>query len=151
MPDTSRNSRTSRCMMIEFVREPIDLDQVSWACSMDYVGAISMFVGITRRYTGGIETLSLEYEAYESMATIKMNELIQQASQLWKLQRVAFVHRLGSVPVGQTSMVVATGSAHRSDAMEACQWIVQRVKAEVPIWKKEHYASGAPKWIHPAN
>jgi molybdopterin synthase catalytic subunit len=80
-------------MMIEFVREPIDLDQVSCACSMDYVGAISMFVGITRRYTGGIETLSLEYEAYESMATIKMNELIQQASQLWKLQRVAFVHR----------------------------------------------------------
>jgi molybdopterin synthase catalytic subunit len=135
--------------MIEFVREPIDLDLVSSACSMDYVGAISMFVGITRRYTGDIETICLEYEAYESMATRKMNELIHQAGQLWKLQRVAFVHRLGSVPVGQTSMVVATGSAHRSDAMEACQWIVQRVKAEVPIWKREHYAAGAPKWIHP--
>ena len=61
--------------MIEFVREPIDLNRVSSFCSMDRVGAVSLFVGITRRFTAGVETLCLEYEAYESMATMKMMEM----------------------------------------------------------------------------
>lgn len=135
--------------MIEFVREPIDLNRVSTFCSMDRVGAVSLFVGITRRFTGNIETLCLEYEAYESMATMKMLELTTRVAQQWQIERVAFVHRLGRVAIGETSMVVAVGSAHRANAIEACYWIVERVKAEVPIWKKEHYAEGDPKWIHP--
>ncbi|MCE2799565.1 MAG: molybdenum cofactor biosynthesis protein MoaE [Planctomycetaceae bacterium] len=135
--------------MIEFVREPIDLNRVSTFCSMDRVGAVSLFVGITRRFTGNIETLCLEYEAYESMATMKMLELTTRVAQQWQIERVAFVHRLGRVAIGETSMVVAVGSAHRDNAIDACHWIVERVKAEVPIWKKEHYAEGDPKWIHP--
>ncbi|MEK0426365.1 MAG: Molybdopterin synthase catalytic subunit [Planctomycetota bacterium] len=135
--------------MIEFVREPIDLNRVSSFCSMDRVGAVSLFVGITRRFTGNIETLCLEYEAYESMATMKMLELTTRVAQQWQIERVAFVHRLGRVAIGETSMVVAVGSAHRGNAIDACHWIVERVKAEVPIWKKEHYAEGDPKWIHP--
>lgn len=135
--------------MIEFVREPIDLNRVSSFCSMDRVGAVSLFVGITRRFTGDIETLCLEYEAYESMATMKMLELTTRVALQWQIERVAFVHRLGRVAIGETSMVVAVGSAHRGNAIDACHWIVERVKAEVPIWKKEHYAEGDPKWIHP--
>jgi molybdopterin synthase catalytic subunit len=135
--------------MIEFVREPIDLNRISTFCSMDRVGAVSLFVGITRRFTGNIETLCLEYEAYESMATMKMLELTTRVAQQWQIERVAFVHRLGRVAIGETSMVVAVGSAHRDNAIDACHWIVERVKAEVPIWKKEHYAEGDPKWIHP--
>ena len=135
--------------MIEFVREPIDLNRISSFCSMDRVGAVSLFVGITRRFTGNIETLCLEYEAYESMATMKMLELTTRVAQQWQIARVAFVHRLGRVAIGETSMVVAVGSAHRDNAIDACHWIVERVKAEVPIWKKEHYAEGDPKWIHP--
>ncbi|MFN9509445.1 MAG: molybdenum cofactor biosynthesis protein MoaE [Planctomycetota bacterium] len=135
--------------MIEFVREPIDLNRISSFCSMDRVGAVSLFVGITRRFTGNIETLCLEYEAYESMATMKMLELTTRVAQQWQIERVAFVHRLGRVAIGETSMVVAVGSAHRDNAIDACHWIVERVKAEVPIWKKEHYAEGDPKWIHP--
>jgi len=135
--------------MIEFVREPIDLNRVSSFCSMDRVGAVSLFVGITRRFTGNIETLCLEYEAYESMATMKLLELTTRVAQQWQIERVAFVHRLGRVAIGETSMVVAVGSAHRDNAIDACHWIVERVKAEVPIWKKEHYAEGDPKWIHP--
>jgi molybdopterin synthase catalytic subunit len=135
--------------MIEFVREPIDLNRVSSFCSMDRVGAVSLFVGITRRFTGNIETLCLEYEAYESMATMKLLELTTRVAQQWQIERVAFVHRLGRVAIGETSMVVAVGSAHRGNAIDACHWIVERVKAEVPIWKKEHYAEGDPKWIHP--
>jgi molybdopterin synthase catalytic subunit len=135
--------------MIEFVREPIDLNRVSSFCSMDRVGAVSLFVGITRRFTGNIETLCLEYEAYESMATMKLLELTTRVAQQWQIERVAFVHRLGRVAIGETSMVVAVGSAHRGNAIDACHWIVERVKAEVPIWKKEHYAECDPKWIHP--
>lgn len=135
--------------MIEFVREPIDLNRISSFCSMDRVGAVSLFVGVTRRFTAGVETLCLEYEAYESMATMKMIEMTAQVALKWQIERVAFVHRLGRVAIGETSMVVAVGSAHRANAIEACYWIVERVKAEVPIWKKEHYADGDPKWIHP--
>jgi molybdopterin synthase catalytic subunit len=137
--------------MIEFMHEPIDLNRISSMSSMDSVGAVSMFVGMTRRYTGDIETVCLEYEAYEPMATERMNQLIARAQQRWAIQRVVFVHRLGRVAVGETSMVVAVGSAHRADAMAACHWIVEHVKSEVPIWKKEHYANGVPKWIHPTN
>ena len=136
--------------MIEFVTEAIDLNRLSAICSNDRVGAVSLFVGITRRYTANIQTDCLEYDAYESMAEKKMLELIDTASQKWKLQQVAFVHRLGRVPVGETSMVVAVGSAHRADAIEACQWLVERIKLDVPIWKKEFYSEGDPKWIHPS-
>jgi len=135
--------------MIEFVREPIDLNRVSTYCSSDYVGAVSLFVGMTRRHTGSVETLCLEYDAYESMARAKLADLVQTMGQQWKIHRVAFVHRLGRVPIGETSMVVAVGSAHRSDAIQACAWLVERVKLDVPIWKKEHYPSGQPQWIHP--
>jgi molybdopterin synthase catalytic subunit len=135
--------------MIEFVREPIDLNRVSNFCSMDRVGAISVFVGITRRFTGDVETESLEYDAYESMAVLKMIELTAIASQQYRIERVAFVHRLGKVPVGETSMVVAVGSAHRAQAIDACAWLVERIKADVPIWKKEQYPQGSSQWIHP--
>ncbi|MCY3005356.1 MAG: molybdenum cofactor biosynthesis protein MoaE [Planctomycetota bacterium] len=135
--------------MIEFVREPIDLNRVSNFCSMDRVGAISVFVGITRRFTGVVETESLEYDAYESMAVLKMIELTAIASQQYRIERVAFVHRLGKVPVGETSMVVAVGSAHRAQAIDACAWLVERIKADVPIWKKEQYPQGSSQWIHP--
>jgi molybdopterin synthase catalytic subunit len=135
--------------MIEFVREPIDLNRVSSFCSNDRVGAISVFVGITRRFTGDVETESLEYDAYESMAVLKMIELTAIASQQYRIERVAFVHRLGKVPVGETSMVVAVASAHRAQAIDACAWLVERIKAEVPIWKKEQYPQGSSKWIHP--
>lgn len=135
--------------MIEFVREAIDLNRISSYCSMDQVGAVSFFVGITRRFTGDVETLCLEYDAYESMARTKLSELSLQMGDRWAIHRVAFVHRLGRVPVGETSMVVAVSSAHRADAIQACEWLVERIKAEVPIWKKEHYPTGLPQWIHP--
>jgi molybdopterin synthase catalytic subunit len=135
--------------MIDFVREPIDLNRVSNVCNMDRVGAVSLFVGITRRFTGDVQTECLEYEAYESMAVQKMIELIAIASQQFRIERVAFVHRLGKVHVGETSMVVAVGSAHRASAIEACAWLVERIKADVPIWKKEHYPQGSSQWIHP--
>ena len=135
--------------MIDFVREPIDLNRVSSFCNMDRVGAVSLFVGITRRFTGDVQTECLEYEAYESMAVQKMIELIAIASQQFRIERVAFVHRLGKVDVGETSMVVAVGSAHRANAIEACAWLVERIKADVPIWKKEHYPQGSSQWIHP--
>lgn len=135
--------------MIEFVREPIDLNRVASYCSTDYVGAVSVFVGMTRRHTGSVETLCLEYDAYESMAREKLAELALAMSQRWKIHRIAFVHRLGRVAVGETSMVVAVGSAHRADAIEACEWLVEKIKVDVPIWKKEFYPSGLPQWIHP--
>ncbi|MFM8572033.1 MAG: molybdenum cofactor biosynthesis protein MoaE [Pirellula sp.] len=135
--------------MIELVRESIDLNRISTYCAMDRVGAVSMFVGITRRYTGDIETLCLEYDAYESMAKSKMIELSRLVEQKWHIERFAFVHRLGRVAVGETSMVVAVGSAHRANAIRACEWLVERIKVEVPIWKKEFYPSGDSRWIHP--
>lgn len=134
---------------IELVRHPIAMDALMTHCQDDRCGAVATFLGTTRRWTSGVETAYLEYEAYEEMAIAKMHEIAEQAAQRWPLMRVAIVHRLGRVDVGEASVAIAVSSPHRSDALAACQWLIDNLKADVPIWKKEWYAVQAPKWIHP--
>ncbi|KAI3423847.1 hypothetical protein D9Q98_009682 [Chlorella vulgaris] len=105
-------------------------------------GAIASFVGVTRNSFQGKATERLEYEAYIPMAAKKLMEVCRQACSKWQVRRMAVAHRTGTVLVGEASVVIAVSSAHRRDALEACHWAIDELKATVPIWKKEIFQGG---------
>jgi molybdopterin synthase catalytic subunit len=106
-------------------------------------GAVCVFDGIVRNNTRGRETLYLDYEAYREMALAQMNQLAAQAIERFGVRDVALLHRLGRLRVGETSVLIVVASAHRGAAFEACRWLIDTLKKQVPIWKKETFVDGA--------
>ena len=109
-------------------------------------GASVLFLGTTRNENSGRRVTRLEYEAFTDMAVREMRQLARQASRRWPLRRVAMIHRIGVVPVGEASVGIAVSAGHRGEAFDACHWLIDRLKEIVPIWKKEHYRGGTV-WI----
>ncbi|MFN6128143.1 MAG: molybdenum cofactor biosynthesis protein MoaE [Planctomycetota bacterium] len=134
---------------IELVDGPIAVDALVKECHDEHCGAVSVFLGTTRRWTRGVETAYLQYDAYRDMAIAKMHELADEAVQRWNPQCVVIVHRLGRVDIGEASVLIAVACPHRAEAIAACHWLIEELKHQVPIWKKEWYAVQAPTWIHP--
>ncbi len=135
--------------MIAFTQTEIQLDKLLESVADEACGASVLFVGTTRRWTGGKETVQLKYEAYEEMARIQLERLAEEAKQRWSIQNVAIVHRLGEVAVGEASVAVCVSSPHRAAAFEAAQWLIDELKKSVPIWKQEHWNDQSSAWIHP--
>jgi molybdopterin synthase catalytic subunit len=106
-------------------------------------GAIVSFDGCVRNHSHGRRTLHLEYEAYEPMALEKIREIGTQLHEKFAIDRVAMVHRLGRLEIGETSVFIAVSAAHRAPAFEACRWAIDTLKRTVPIWKKEFFEDGA--------
>lgn len=106
-------------------------------------GALVIFDGIVRNHSRNRRTLHLEYDAYESMAFGKLEELANQAIQRFAIRNLAIVHRLGRIDIGESSVLIAVFSAHRAPAFEACRWVIDTLKRTVPIWKKEFFEDGA--------
>jgi molybdopterin synthase catalytic subunit/molybdopterin converting factor small subunit len=106
-------------------------------------GAVVVFEGIVRDNSRGRRTLYLDYEAYEEMARKQLEQLAAQALEKFKVREVAVAHRLGRLQIGETSVAIVVGSAHRAAAFEACRWMIDTLKKTVPIWKKEHFEDGA--------
>ncbi|XP_073010090.1 molybdopterin synthase catalytic subunit [Typha latifolia] len=105
-------------------------------------GAISTFEGTTRGTFNGKRVVELRYEAYVPMALRRLRGICAEARAAWDLRRLAVAHRLGTVPVGEASVFVAASAVHRADALEACRFVIDEIKASVPIWKKEVYDNG---------
>ena len=106
-------------------------------------GAIVTFDGFVRNESHGRETSYLEYEAYESMALGKMKEIAAQIHEKFAIHRVAIVHRLGRLEIGETSVFIAVSAPHRGAAFDACRFAIDTLKKTVPIWKKEYFTDGA--------
>lgn len=128
--------------MFAIVARRIDLAALDRAVRDPGAGAVVTFVGTTRNANAGRRVRRLEYEAFASMATKEMRALAAEARRRWPLRKVAIVHRIGVVPVGQASVAIAVSAGHRGEAFEACRWLIDRLKEIVPIWKKEHYRGG---------
>ncbi len=105
-------------------------------------GAVCAFDGIVRNNTRGRETLYLDYEAYREMALTQMQALALEARERFGVRDVALLHRLGRLYVGETSVLIVVASAHRGQAFEACRWLIDTLKKQVPIWKKETFVDG---------
>lgn len=130
--------------MIEIVKENCRIDISNY---INYVhapqcGAIATFSGTTRDTFDGKTVVELRYEAYVPMAIRCIKSICSSARSMWSINKIAVAHRLGSVLVGETSVFVAASSVHRADALDACKFMIDEIKALVPIWKKEVYANG---------
>jgi molybdopterin synthase catalytic subunit len=113
----------------------------------DRAGAIHLFVGTTRRWTEERETRRLRYDAYPDMALQQMERLLEEAGRRWTVLRGAIIHRTGIVEVGETSVLIAVATQHRAAAFEACRYLIDTLKEDVPIWKKEEYVDGTSEWV----
>lgn len=109
-------------------------------------GAIVTFAGTVRNNARGLEVTALDYEAYPSAAEKMLARVGEEARERWPDIRIAIAHRYGYLLPGETTVVIATASAHREDAYHASMFAISRIKEIVPIWKKEHYADGST-WI----
>jgi molybdopterin synthase catalytic subunit len=135
--------------MLRLTEEVIDFAEVTETVRTAGAGAVVLFLGTVRELTDGHRTDALEYDAYVPMAEKKMAELEASARKKWPLDRVSIVHRLGHLDPGEVSVAVAVSSAHRREAFVAGQFLIDELKATVPIWKKEHRDGGVTQWVHP--
>jgi len=128
---------------IQITREVIPSGAIARQIRGDEDGAVATFDGCVRNQSHGRSTLYLVYEAYETMALAKMQEIAEHLHQSYAVHRVAIVHRLGRLEIGDTSVFIAVASAHRGAAFDACRYAIDTLKKTVPIWKKEFFADGA--------
>lgn len=131
---------------LKIVAEPIDAEALADLVRTDACGAVCVFKGVARRYSRGREVVHLEYEAYPPMAERKFAEIAEEVRLKWGVDRIAIVHRVGVVPIGEASVVVAVAAPHRREAFAACQYAIDTLKQSVPIWKKEVWSDGS-QWI----
>ena len=126
--------------------EPLDAREVEALVRTDQDGAVCTFIGVVRDHADGHAVTDMDYEAYPSMAEAEMERIAREAVERFGVTAVAAVHRLGRLSVGDASVVVSVSAHHRAEAFDACQHTMDTLKAEVPIWKKEHGPDGS-EWV----
>ncbi|WP_301239340.1 molybdopterin converting factor subunit 1 [Polycladomyces subterraneus] len=126
--------------------EPLSADLLIQKVSNPHAGAVLTFVGTVREFTRGRRTVHLEYEAYAPMAIKKMKQITEEISTRWPSARVAMAHRVGRLDIEEISVIIAVATPHRDEAFAAGRYAIERLKAIVPIWKKEKWEDGS-EWI----
>jgi molybdopterin synthase catalytic subunit len=125
------------------VQEPLSPDAIAAAVDDPGSGGIVIFSGVVRNETGGRSVKFLEYEAHAPMAEGKMREIGETIRSRWPgVKRVAMLHRIGRLEIGEASVLIAVSAAHRHEAFEACRYAIDTLKRTVPVWKKEHFEDG---------
>jgi molybdopterin synthase catalytic subunit/molybdopterin converting factor small subunit len=125
---------------------PLDLEAVVREVARPDAGAVATFIGTTREHSRGREVTRLEYDAYPEMAEAEMARIAGALRQRHDILDVAMAHRVGEVPIGEASVVIAVSAAHRAAAMDACREAIDTLKQTVPVWKKEVF-EGGEEWI----
>ncbi len=127
---------------------PLDVGAAVAAVGGGDSGAIALFLGTTRRDSdGGREVIALDYEAYAEMAVAQMKRLAEEARGRWSIIRIVMLHRIGRVDVGQASVLIAVSTPHRAEAFEACRFLIDRIKMDATIWKKEIWSDRSSTWV----
>lgn len=129
--------------LFALVHSPIETVKIAGGVRADNDGAVVTFDGFVRNESHGRRTIYLEYEAYEPMALSKMREIGLAIHKKFPIHRLAIVHRLGRLDVGETSVFIAVSAPHRAAAFDACRFAIDTLKHTVPIWKKEFFEDGA--------
>ena len=127
----------------------IDVAALQAALRDPRAGACASFEGWVRDHNDGRPVEGLHYEAYVELAQAEGATILDEALRRFDLVDAACVHRTGDLAVGELAVWVGASAAHRDAAFAACRWIIDEVKARVPIWKRERYAGGQADWLHP--
>jgi molybdopterin synthase catalytic subunit len=110
-------------------------------------GGTCLFVGTVRDHSDAGDVTGLDYESWDELAERRLHEIAREMVEGWPLCRVALVHRTGRLEIGEVSVAVACSAPHRAEAFEACRHGIERIKQDVPIWKKESLATGESQWV----
>ena len=134
---------------IEFMADPLDAAAATAFVMDDQAGGIAIFLGTTRAEASpqGRVLVALDYEAYSEMAGPQLVDLSRRARARWPILKLALLHRTGRVALGEASVVIAVSTAHRAEAFDACRWLIDTLKAEAAIWKREVWDDGSGTWV----
>jgi molybdopterin synthase catalytic subunit/molybdopterin converting factor small subunit len=149
IPPISGGGGSRELFRFEFTREPLDPRRLEAEVRTDQDGAVTTFSGVTRDHNDGDAVRTLVFEAYEEMAEKVMGEIFEAAVKRFPITRARVAHRLGEVPIGEASIVISVAAPHRGEAFEACRYLIDRLKDQVPIFKREQLedADGSARWV----
>jgi molybdopterin synthase catalytic subunit len=140
-------SAVSEPVLVRLSSEPLSVDDALTFIADPGAGGSCLFIGTVRDRSDAGDVTGLHYEAWDDLATERLSEIAAEMLDRWPLRRVAILHRTGDLAVGEASVVVACSAPHRTEAFEACRHGIDRLKEDVPIWKKEGLVSGEARWV----
>jgi len=140
------DSGQARVRLVGISESPLDVAQAIRLVSGPTVGGIALFVGTVRNHDHGATVASLDYTQHPSAHEV-LERCAAEAAELHNVESIAVEHRVGRLEVGDVAVVVAVGAVHREAALAACAHLINTLKAEVPIWKEQHFASGDAEWV----
>lgn len=133
-----------------FVRvsaDPLSVDGALGFVADPRAGGTCVFVGTVRDHSDAGDVTGLRYEAWDELATRRLDEIVAELFERWPVCKVSILHRTGALAIGDASVVIACSAPHRADAFEACRHAIERLKEDVPIWKKEALVTGEAHWV----
>lgn len=140
-------SAVSEAVLVRISADPPAVDEALGFVQDPGAGGTCVFVGTVRDSSGAGEVTGLHYEAWDELATTRLEEIAAELFERWTVRKVAILHRTGELAIGEASVVIACSAPHRADAFDACRHAIERLKQDVPIWKKEDLVSGEAHWV----
>jgi len=134
-------------MRTAIVDRPLDACALLAEVAHHRNGATVVFVGSVRDVNDGADVSGLDYSAYTAMAARELDGIAGEAAQRWGTPDVVVEHRIGTLDLGDASVVIAVGHPHRGDAFDAARYVIEELKKRLPIWKREHYRDGRSEWV----
>lgn len=131
---------------IEITRDVLDLKKLYDLCVTEDTGGIDVFIGTVRDHFDGKQVTSIDYQGYPEMAEKFLQKIVERTFTRWKVNRIAIQHRLGLLQLREASVIIVVAAPHREEAFTACRFIIEEVKKDLPIWKKEFFESGEVAW-----
>jgi molybdopterin synthase catalytic subunit len=132
---------------VHITTENIDINDIIARVSDPGHGAVDLFIGAVRNNHNGKEVTGITYDAHDTLAEKKFRDICNEATGIWPGTRYAVVHFKGELPVGGVSIAIAVSSPHRAESFDACRYVIEEIKKQAPIWKREHYVDGKSDWL----
>jgi molybdopterin synthase catalytic subunit len=145
LPPVAGGAPVALCRIDE---APLSVDEAMDAVAHASAGGVAVFVGVVRDHADGKAVARLDYEAHPTLAVLEMRRILDEIAASMPGVRLAALHRVGRLAIGDRAVVLAASAPHRAEAFEACRMAIDRIKASVPIWKKEWDAAGNPCWVN---
>ncbi len=131
----------------EVTADPIDTSRLLTRVGDPQDGAVALFLGIVRNHNDSRPVTGMDYEGYAEMAREQLAAIVREAAERAGSDRIAAVHRLGTLAVGEVSVAIAASTPHRAEAFEAARYVIEEIKKRLPVWKREHYLDSGAEWL----
>jgi molybdopterin synthase catalytic subunit len=133
--------------LVRVTSDRLSVDEALASVADGAAGGTCVFIGTVRDHSEAGDVTGLRYEAWDELAVARLHEIAGELFEHWPVKKIAILHRIGELTVGEASVVIACSAPHRSDAFEACRQGIERLKEDVPIWKKEALVTGEAHWV----